>query len=137
MPRETVIRVVKEAAGKVLQETDAVVAYLFGSVARGEAHAGSDVDVGIFFRDKPSLKELAAIANDLCEAAGMELDVESLNSADCFFLHDVVAEGIVVYEDDRDERADFEVRVARRYQDMKPHMYEYWRARRERMIGHA
>lgn len=29
---------------------DVVAAYLFGSVARGEARAGSDVDVGVLLR---------------------------------------------------------------------------------------
>jgi len=32
---------------------DAVAVYLFGSVARGTAHAGSDVDVGVLLAEDP------------------------------------------------------------------------------------
>jgi predicted nucleotidyltransferase len=57
-----------EAIAERLGRIEGVVAVaLGGSWARGEAHPGSDVDLGIYYRDehRPSIEELRRLAREL------------------------------------------------------------------------
>jgi predicted nucleotidyltransferase len=50
---------------------------IFGSVARGEATAASDVDVLVLFEDGRSLLDLVHLADDLRALLGRSVDVVS------------------------------------------------------------
>ena len=56
--------------------------YLFGSYARGEADAGSDVDllVDVSGRGIDTLLKLGGLYNDLEEALGVSIDLVTLDS---------------------------------------------------------
>jgi predicted nucleotidyltransferase len=55
-------------------------ASLFGSVARGETRAGSDVDFLVEFERGRSLLDLASLRTDLAAALGRGVDVATSNS---------------------------------------------------------
>lgn len=61
-----------------------VAAYLFGSFARGEQHAGSDVDLGVLFADPPAQTidgAPAVLEGCLEQALRRPVQVISLNTA--------------------------------------------------------
>lgn len=107
------------------QQPDVVVAYLFGSVAKGTARAQSDVDVAVLLDERlePSrmakryLEILGRIPSTL---ATHEIDVRSLNEATPVFLAQVVGLGKLIYARSKKEQIEFEVRAMTAYLDTKP-----------------
>lgn len=63
-----------------MRQHGVVHAGVFGSVARGDARTGSDVDFLVEFEDGRSLLDLAGLRVDLSEALGCEVDVATRNS---------------------------------------------------------
>jgi predicted nucleotidyltransferase len=101
----------------------AVAVYLFGSVARGEARADSDVDVGILFEQAPPATLDApqfAIEAALERLLGRAVQVVALNRASPDLVHRVLRDGRIVLDRDRAARIRFEVRKRNEYFDMAP-----------------
>jgi hypothetical protein len=101
----------------------AVAAYLFGSVARGEAGPGSDVDVGVLFAAEPPAtldSPHFAIEVDLERLLGRPVQVIALNRASADLVHRVLRDGRLVLDRDRAARIRFEVRSRNQYFDMAP-----------------
>lgn len=72
------------AVGSALADVPCVsFAVVFGSTARGTAHAGSDVDVALGFEHgrRPAARELGAIVSRLEEAVGQTVDIIALEDA--------------------------------------------------------
>jgi len=106
--------------------------YLFGSRARGNAHAGSDTDVAVLFMQDPplGLRGLALdLADDLQQALRAPVDLVVLNRAPPDLIHRVLRDGILVCEYDRATRVHFEVDARRRYFDLLPYLREYRQTR--------
>ena len=88
--------------------------YLYGSIARGDAHAGSDVDVGVLFAgDPPSTfvaqpYELEAALEDRIRRP---VQVVILNRAPVDLRARVLRDGEIVFEPDRTGRIRFEVQT--------------------------
>jgi predicted nucleotidyltransferase len=74
-------------------------ALLFGSVARGTAAPGSDVDVLVVLRD-PRLERIVELSANLTVATGRRVDVVRLEEAQSepSFLADVIADGRVLVD---------------------------------------
>jgi len=101
----------------------AVAAYLFGSVSRGEAGPGSDVDVGVLFdEDPPAMLEAPqfAIEARLERVLGIPVQVVALNRAPADLVHRVLRDGRIVLDRDPPARIRFEVRRRNEYFDLAP-----------------
>lgn len=114
---------VEDRIGEVLQRhPDVLVAYLFGSTARGTARPRSDIDVAVLLREDGSvLERRLALMADLAEAMGTNrVDVVVLNEAPVALAYRVLRDGRLLLS--RDERARIEHRVTTvdRYIDMEP-----------------
>jgi len=103
-------------------QPDVVAAYLFGSVARGQATPHSDVDIALLLReaDRETLWERRLQLMGELERFGDRVDVVVLNLAPLLLQHRVLSEGRLLYEGDRSARVEFEVRVGKRYADYRP-----------------
>jgi hypothetical protein len=101
---------------------DVMVAYLFGSQARGTARSDSDVDVGVWLRHRPTtlLDGAFDLAGDLAGAIGKPVDVVVMNSAPSDVIHRILRDGELLLERDRSLRIRFEVRARNDYFDMIP-----------------
>lgn len=107
-----------------------VAAYLFGSVARGQARAGSDVDVAVLLeRDPPPT--LAGLEldreSDLERIVGRPVQVVVLNGAPVDLVHRVLRDGHLLLERDRARRIAFEVKARNEYFDLLPCLLRYRR----------
>ena len=71
--------------------------YLFGSYARGEATAKSDIDLLIDGGQISSLYQLAAFRLDLEEALGKSVDLLTLGHNDQVFIHKIRKEEVRIY----------------------------------------
>lgn len=69
------VEAIRQAAADTLVRRGVVRAGVFGSVARGEATADSDVDFLVEFEEGRTLLDLSGLRLDLCEVLGREVDV--------------------------------------------------------------
>lgn len=97
------------------------LAMLFGSAAKGSAHAGSDVDVAIipFDRDLPLREELALQAK-LEQACGRSVDLVRLDRASTLLRWQVASKGRALLAEPTTERVRFVAAAASEYGDYAP-----------------
>jgi uncharacterized protein len=102
---------------------DLAAAYLFGSVARGTAREGSDVDVAVLLKQDPprTLDGLHFdLEADLQDALDLPVQLVVLNRASPELAFQVLSAGCLLAEPDRSARVRFEVRARQEYWDFLP-----------------
>lgn len=101
-----------------------VCAYVFGSVARGSARRGSDIDIAILFAGPTPRGPWGDTAPDLVSslegATRRPVDLIDLGQAPPDLVHRVLRDGVLVAERDRSRRIRFEVRARGLYLDLLP-----------------
>ena len=96
---------------------DVRLAYLFGSAARGEERASSDLDIAVLFATLPDPRDLERLIAELQGTGRLRVDLVVLNTAPPLLAHEVIARGRLLVCGDQDERVRFEVRAIARYLD--------------------
>ena len=102
-----------------------MIAYLFGSHARGQAWAESDVDIAVLLAGHPNdercLDMRLEIIGGLMNLLKInEVDVLILNQAPPALRYAVLRDGVVLFCRDHQVRIDFYVRTLNAYLDFKP-----------------
>ena len=126
LAKETVLETLR---GYLSRRREIHFAYLFGSLAKGTQNRLSDVDVAVFldpeFLARPhpehSYGYKAHLITELMSQLGTnEIDVVILNHASPFLRFQVLRDGIVICETNREERIRFQAQALSRYFDLKP-----------------
>jgi predicted nucleotidyltransferase len=131
-------RILAEKGTEVFARFPVVCAYVYGSVARGDAWAGSDLDLAVLFAGDVPLEEYQryevaiGLATDRLRP-GVDSDVRALNTLPLVMQGRVVTEGILVYRGDDAARVAFEVETRMRYFDFVPVYRRYQEASLARM----
>jgi predicted nucleotidyltransferase len=107
-------------------------AYLFGSLAEGRGGPLSDVDVAAFLTGEAASgcwDARLALQADFCRALGRnDVDVLILNEArNLMLLDEIIRRGVVLLDQDRDVREEFELKVL--------HLAIDFKTRRAAMVG--
>lgn len=92
-------RNVQEIQRKVmplLRRHGVIRAAVFGSVARGEDHGGSDLDLVVEFEDGRTLLDLSALRQDLQEYLGRETDVVTYAALHHKLRQQILAEQVAI-----------------------------------------
>ena len=91
------IEEIKDIVSALAAQYGAGRVFLFGSYARGDATANSDIDLRI---DKGSIRglQLGGLAADLEDAFGMSVDLIPTVSLDEAFLHAISDDEVLIYE---------------------------------------
>ena len=122
-----------ECISRVLERHEEILfAYLYGSVARGEAGKESDIDIGVFLRKgfKPGVFYEVEIAAEIeRECSLRDVEVAVLNRGRLRFLNQVLRHGRLIFSRDEKARVAFETYVTKAYIDFLPHFREYDRMR--------
>jgi uncharacterized protein len=100
-------------------QPDVRFAYFFGSAARGEERARSDVDIAVLFAEAPTPERLDRFVVDLEAVAERSVDLVVLNSAPPLLCHEIVSTGAPLFCRSEDDRVRFEARTIARYLDTK------------------
>ncbi len=99
-------------------------AWVFGSVARGDAGPQSDLDIAVLLRgslDSADTRALYTLSAELERfSPSGRVDIVVLGPQGVVFRHRVLSEGVLVLDADPELRLDFEERTIREYLDWKP-----------------
>ena len=106
----------------IARHTNVVLAYLFGSQVEGNVGPLSDIDLALLL-DKAD--ETGTVRNQLRSAiasvAGREqVDVVVLNRAPIELAYAVIAQGILIYQQDAYRRVEYEAKIMSLYCDYLP-----------------
>jgi len=113
-------KVLNKHIDKLICDYGIKLIYIFGSYAKGENRAGSDLDIAIYFDNDVDgfvkldiLDELVGIFNR------EDIDLVILNNVDEVLKFQVIKYGKVVYMEDLVTKVTFESRVMSEYMDME------------------
>lgn len=121
------ITLVERLTEVLLRRTEVLDGYLFGSRARGDAQAHSDVDVAVFVGagalERPGFGYVAELGAELQRALGHDdVDVVVLNDAPPALYHAVLRDGIRLVSRDLAATTTREGRALSRYCDDLPRL---------------
>lgn len=129
---ENIIKILEE-------EPDILLAYLFGSYAKGTQNETSDIDIAIFLMDESLLERYPLypsrlaikIENNLSRKK--RVDIRVLNGSTLRFKSQVLRYGKLLFSRDEKKRIEFETTSLDNYYDFKPYLEMYDTARRARL----
>ncbi|MCS7201744.1 MAG: nucleotidyltransferase domain-containing protein [Dictyoglomus sp.] len=117
----------KEEIKKIFEEKGVILAYIFGSFAKGNISNLSDIDVAILFsEDIPKenyfdLKlEISYLLLEILRELKRDVDLVILNDASLILKYQVIKYGEIIYKKDEKTRVDFEEETIKNYLDTKP-----------------
>ena len=132
----------KAQLAAVFKDRKVVFAYLFGSQARGQVGALSDIDIAVCFDESAAFNEhfdlrleVLGELTDLFKTDNIDLVV--LNDAPPLLTHRVLKEGLLLFCASERARLDFELRAMLKYLDWKPYLERYTRQALGSGAGHA
>lgn len=102
--------------------------YLYGSTARGEHSAASDIDLGLLYREEPPRtldSPPRRLESRLELALGRTVQAVVVNSAPPDLVHRILRDGILCLDRDRSARIRFEVKSRNEYFDLLPYLQRY------------
>jgi predicted nucleotidyltransferase len=123
---EAIITKLKAQLDTVLAGFPVELAYLHGSVARGNPLPTSDIDLAVVLSEPvpPAAErmklefQIQAAVEDACGLKN--LDVRAINTAPILVQGAIVQEGLCLYAHDRAQKAVFESLTRRKYFDYRP-----------------
>jgi predicted nucleotidyltransferase len=113
----------------ILDETPVTLAYLYGSMAAGQALPGSDVDIALVLcrtENSPAMVSKDRLKLEFAVEAGLEQqgilkpDVRVIDDMPLTFRGQVATQGIRLYSRDEVARVEFETRTWKEYLDFEP-----------------
>ena len=103
-------------------------AYIFGSFTSGKSF--NDIDVGIYVSLEKPVSQLnleLEIERELGDVLHLPVDVRIINSAPIPFTYNVLRSGVVILDNDKSLRTDFEGLIIKKYFDYQHLRDEYLR----------
>jgi predicted nucleotidyltransferase len=114
---------------------DIEAVYLFGSLATGRTHPGSDLDLAIVPCHPRVLERRLDILTDLARAGYCEVDLVFITGADLVLDYEAVRLNELVYAREGFDRGELYSKVVRRYLDFLPYLEVQRKAYRRRILN--
>ncbi|MBO8159724.1 nucleotidyltransferase domain-containing protein [Thermosyntropha sp.] len=100
------------------KQKNIIFAYIFGSFVQGKRY--NDIDVAVFLQNKEiEPMSYLELKRELADIAGTDVDVVILNEASPLLKREVIKNGVLILERDKEKRVDFVVQSVFEYEDMK------------------
>ena len=108
------------------RDPDVLAVIVFGSTARGEDTARSDVDVCVVLMPQGQTFERLALSNKRIEyLASFDLDIQIFQQLPLYMRSRVFKDGQIVFARDEDLLYELALRFALEFEDFKPVYHEY------------
>ncbi len=111
--------------------------YLFGSVANGNTHAESDVDLGVYPRDSSLHAEKINILADLTKAGFNNIDLVFLDTQDIVVRFEAIRQNRLIYCAPGFDAGSFFSLTIRQYFDFIPYLNVQREAYKRRILQHG
>ena len=131
-------RLIELAREALAADARVLVAYLFGSFARGTAAEKSDLDIAVLFAERIDARlggPLDELRDAVERACGRRCDLIDGRAAPADLVHRVLRDGQLLVERDRSARIAFEVARRNEYFDLLPYLRQYRRRGIESLIS--
>lgn len=103
---------------KALSKQPVKLAYLYGSYARGQENAKSDIDIAIVLEKEHGKMVFGFPADISVHIPGKEIDLRVVNEkTEPVFLRTVLKDGFLLYAKDEKTRTDFETKAMKTFFD--------------------
>lgn len=123
------------------QDDSVLAAYFFGSRARGNGRADSDLDVAVMLDPKLSEREVwrkrLELGASLAEHSPHQLDLFVLGESDLDLTFRIFQQGIRFFERDRSRVRALEARMVGLYYDYQPFLERYLARTAEHFRAHG
>ncbi|HCT85457.1 MAG TPA: hypothetical protein DF296_09685 [Candidatus Margulisbacteria bacterium] len=93
--------------------------FLFGSYAKNKQHKGSDIDIAVLYKNKPTIVDNYNISNELSQISKYDVDYTSLNGISDILQYQVIRYGKEIYSDHSFEAKIYKTTVISKYIDLK------------------
>ena len=125
-------------APEIFKKRNILFAYLYGSIALGQSHRFSDMDIGVYIKEIPQdefrrLELTLALEIDEKLKDSPESDVRIMNHLPLAINGKIVTEGILIYCEDDKQRIEFETNTRMAYFDFHPRIRSYQRTFMEQL----
>jgi predicted nucleotidyltransferase len=98
---------------------DILLAFVFGSVAKGRERDESDIDIAILFSKSPSFDASFKVKDEISDILKKEVDLAILNDASPILGMQVLKYGKLLFERNKGEYSKFFVKTMNFYYDLK------------------
>ena len=125
-----------EQATSVLNDFDDIrFAVVFGSVARGRAIAGSDLDIAVAAKRELSTDRKYVIIQALEDACGMEIDLIDLQAVSGVILQQALCTGTVLVKKSMMLHVGLLKKMWYNQEDVMPMVRKTWEKRRRQLFA--
>jgi hypothetical protein len=121
--------------GVFARYTDIQAVYLFGSMARGTAHAGSDLDLAIIPRSSALRARKLDLLTDLARHGFCDVDLVFLDTTDIVTRYEAVRLNELVYAAADFDRGALYSSIVRQYLDFLPYLNVQRAAYKRSILG--
>lgn len=119
--------VVRDFVAVFKNESRVLVAYLFGSYAKGVCTAKSDVDIAVLLSEAPRnlLEYYLHLVNNVSKMLANDVDLIILNRSPPLLKHQIIKHGKIAYCCDEKARIEFEAKAHDEYLDFSRAIERY------------
>jgi predicted nucleotidyltransferase len=114
---------------------DIQAVYLFGSVASGETHRESDLDLAIFSKHAGIRERRLDILTDLARCGFCNVDLVFLDTEDIVLKYEAIRENRLLYNTEDFDRGAMYSKIVRQYLDFYPYLKVQREAYKRRILS--
>ena len=94
---------------------NALAIYVYGSVARNDEHANSDIDIAVLLRPKAQITDLLGTIGGLASELHRDVNLINLRNAGNILRKEVLTDGVLLYAQDADALLGWEAEAMSEY----------------------
>lgn len=121
----------------IFRKYNVLAAYIFGSVAAGDTHARSDLDLAIRFLKKPTLKKMLSLEQDCVEILGTNVDLVYFDEAPIPLKFRIIQARSLIYARDVKKEIIENVKIMSMYYDYSYYLNRFVKAEINRIAKHG
>lgn len=114
--------IIEKCKNVLMKYENILFAYIFGSYAKGNMRADSDVDIGIYLKEEMNIEEYLKIRMDLTKICKRQVDLVVLNAATPLLKYEIYKNNILLFTRDRTIESNYKVKTLFEYNDIKRYL---------------